>query len=406
MPRLINRLVLVSLFFVDPLVAGENLEYRSLAEYYAPVVYQETRSATLDFITRFDFDGDWNGANNWDNAYLFELPAYVYYAMIESSGHYFITYAFFHPRDYTARPMEGFVPKTEHENDMEGCTLVIEKDETAWGRPILLETLAHDHFYKYDNPHYPQVEEGSASLDGSIVFLKQEDATRHRQPAIYIEPEGHGVKAATEQVLDSSFQHPGVIYRFAGRGAEVPPSNTATDVSYDLISIEETLWAKRSEVGKNSLYCCSDLYSLPDGQMTPLGSSFNGPIGSCAANGGGIKPMMAPSRRVTGFVILFLPTASNLQLAVLLKPTSTILISKWRLALDALRAPFAQRAARARQSKKPLLPPSWVSAKSCWRVVFHPRKLETEPNNSFSQIRSCWNGPRGEISNDGAGTKL
>ncbi|MCZ6768220.1 MAG: hypothetical protein O7D93_03130 [Acidobacteria bacterium] len=283
MPRLINRLVLVSLFFVDPLVAGENLEYRSLAEYYAPVVYQETRSATLDFITRFDFDGDWNGTNNWDNAYLFELPAYVYYAMIESSGHYFITYAFFHPRDYTARPMEGFVPKTEHENDMEGCTLVIEKDETAWGRPILLETLAHDHFYKYDNPHYPQVEEGSASLDGSIVFLKQEDATRHRQPAIYIEPEGHGVKAATEQVLDSSFQHPGVIYRFAGRGAEVPPSNTATDVSYDLISIEETLWAKRSEVGKNSLYCCSDLYSLPDGQMTPLGSSFNGPIGSCAA---------------------------------------------------------------------------------------------------------------------------
>lgn len=283
MPKLINRLLLVSLFFVDPLVAGENPEYRSLAEYYAPVVYQETRSATLDFITRFDFDGDWNGANNWDNAYLFELPAYVYYAVIESSGHYFITYAFFHPRDYTARPMEGFAPKTEHENDMEGCTLVIEKDETAWGRPILLETLAHDHFYKYDNPHYPQVEEGSASLDGSIVFLKQENATRHRQPALYIEPEGHGVKAATKQVLDSSFQHPGVIYRFAGRGAEVPPGKTATDVSYDLISIEETLWAKRLEVGKNSLYCCSDLYSLPGGQMTPLGSSFNGPIGSCAA---------------------------------------------------------------------------------------------------------------------------
>jgi len=91
MVSLISRLVLVSLFFVDPLVAEENLEYRSLAEYYAPVVYQETRSATLDFNTRFDFDGDWNGANNWDNAYLFELPAYVYYAVIESSGHYFIT---------------------------------------------------------------------------------------------------------------------------------------------------------------------------------------------------------------------------------------------------------------------------------------------------------------------------
>ena len=53
-------------------------EHRKIAEYYAPVIYQETKSAVLDFVTRFDFDGDWNGANNWKHAYLYELPANVY----------------------------------------------------------------------------------------------------------------------------------------------------------------------------------------------------------------------------------------------------------------------------------------------------------------------------------------
>ncbi|MEW5977578.1 MAG: hypothetical protein AB1898_17430 [Acidobacteriota bacterium] len=257
--------------------------HRRLAEYYAPVIYQETKSHVLDFITRFDFDGDWNGANNWQNAYTHELPGYVYYAVIESTDHFFITYTFFHPRDYTGRPLEGFAPKTEHENDMEGCTLLIEKDRTEWGKPILLETLAHDHFFKYDNPHYRRVKGPSSGLDGSIVFLKKVDDTHHREPAIYIEPEGHGVKGASESVRDPSFKHPGVIYRFAGRGAEVPKGATDPDVSYELISIEETLWSRRLDVGKDQAYCCADRYSTSGGRTTLLGSSFNGPIGGCAA---------------------------------------------------------------------------------------------------------------------------
>jgi len=265
--------------------AAEKPEHRALAEYYAPVVYQESKSAVLDYITRFDYDGDWNGANNWRNAYRYELRAYVYYAVVESTNHVFITYAFYHPRDFTARPLEGMAPKTEHENDMEGCMLVVEKDKTLWGKAILLETLAHDHFFKYDNPNYRRVKKGKRSLrlDGSIVFLKQIDATHHQQPAIYIEPEGHGVKAATEQVRAQDFKHPGIIYRFAGRGAELPRSNSDPDVSYDLIAIEDSLWTRRAEIGPASLYCCGDSYTLPGGQTILLGSAFNGPIGGCAA---------------------------------------------------------------------------------------------------------------------------
>ncbi|MFN8007028.1 MAG: hypothetical protein U0V70_08410 [Terriglobia bacterium] len=276
-------LIVICMAWGGPGFAAGKSDYRALAEYYAPVIYQESHSVVLDSITRFDFDGDWNGANNWRNAYLYDLPGYVYYAVIESTQHYFITYAFYHVRDYTARPFEGFAPKTEHENDMEGCTLTIEKDGTRWGKPLLLETLAHDHFYIYDNPHSKRASPGQAPVDGAIVFLKQEDATHHRQPALAIEAEGHGVKAASEEVTAENYQHPGMIYRFAGRGAELPQSKNDPDVSYDLISIEETLWAKRNEVGGSTLYCCTDSYAVPKGESVQIGCSFNGPIGSCSA---------------------------------------------------------------------------------------------------------------------------
>lgn len=74
-----------------------------------------------------------------------------------------------------------------------GCSQTI-----LQGKPILLETLAHDHFYKYDNPRYRKASKGAMPLDGSIVFLKQVDDEHDSEPAIYIDPEGHGVTAATQ----------------------------------------------------------------------------------------------------------------------------------------------------------------------------------------------------------------
>jgi hypothetical protein len=262
-------------------VAAENADHRRLAEHYAPVVFQESRSTVLDFITRFDYDGDWRGDNNWRNAYLFDLPGYAYYSVIESTSHYFITYAFYHPRDYTARPYEGFAPKTEHENDMEGCTVTIEKDGTAFGQVVLLETLAHDVFYKYDNRDNRRVSAGSLKLDGSIAFVDG-------RPAIFIEAEGHGVKAAARSVTSAAqapaggaaASFPGIVYRYTGT-ASVPESNRDPRATYDLISIEDTIWAHRFDVG--STFCCADSYAMAGGARVNIGSAFNGPVGGCAA---------------------------------------------------------------------------------------------------------------------------
>ena len=42
--------------------------YFALAEHYAPYLAQETWfTPKADYITRFDYDGDWRGDNNWEN---------------------------------------------------------------------------------------------------------------------------------------------------------------------------------------------------------------------------------------------------------------------------------------------------------------------------------------------------
>src|SRR4051812_41075251 len=76
---------------------------REIAARFAPIFYQGLGpTKRSDYITNFDFDGDWRGDNNWANAEdrRFSMKAYVYYGVSETPTHFFIHYAVFHPRDY------------------------------------------------------------------------------------------------------------------------------------------------------------------------------------------------------------------------------------------------------------------------------------------------------------------
>lgn len=55
---------------------------KEIAAQFAPVFYQGLgNSPRSDYITNFDFDGDWQGDNNWRNLDDRSLPlrAYIYY---------------------------------------------------------------------------------------------------------------------------------------------------------------------------------------------------------------------------------------------------------------------------------------------------------------------------------------
>jgi hypothetical protein len=233
---------------------------REIAVKFAPIFYQAFDEKRFDYLTNFDFDGDWRGDNNWANAAKTEFPmrAYIYYSVSETPTHYFIHYAVFHPRDYKGGERRGLILSEviregakigvpydptgkldeavlAHENDMEGCLVVAEKrgDNLKQAEVQFVETLAHNKFSKY-------VIETPATQSFKTVKLDGERAK------LFIEAKGHGIQAYRgdeKEILDKNF----LIYSFTGQ-AENPEEQNQTSVGYDLLPLYNTLWTRAQKM--------------------------------------------------------------------------------------------------------------------------------------------------------------
>ena len=219
-----------------PVVMAEPAPYEELARHYAPVIYQGAAS-DQDYITAVDFDGDWIGNNNWENQPSGDLSAYVYNSIVETESHWFLFYAIFHPHDYTDEPCD----KSDgcHENDMESLQVVVAKDGSAYGRPIALFTLAHSHIYLY--PFDNAVKKGALRPHGQA---QEEEG----HPVVWIETYGHGIYGRAEILVPGK-----MIYR-VGDQAEIPEGIKDDDVRYELVSIYDTLWQHRDEIGPGQAF--------------------------------------------------------------------------------------------------------------------------------------------------------
>lgn len=278
-----------------------------VAVHFAPVFHQALGSSPrFDYLTRFDFDRDWRGDNNWANAAdpQFPLEAFVYFSVIESERHYFIHYAVFHPRDYkggeqygallseiiragvllggeydpTGRATEAVLA---HENDVEGALVVAEKSSDltlADSRVVLVETLAHNTFLDYA-PAGSQTSLPAVDLQGT-------------RPVLFIEPMGHGIQALKNDTLQKRMSQNGVVvYRYAGK-AQVPDSSGGYEVGYDLLPTLTTLWARAGDM-PNATYGETHDYGVltlpvktPDGRaqrqfrVGVRGSALRGVVGA------------------------------------------------------------------------------------------------------------------------------
>ena len=247
---------------------GFEADYR-IAATYAPVFRQALGDTPrYDYITRFDFDGDWAGDNNWDNAgnESYTLPAAVYFNVTETQTHYFIHYAAFHPRDYKGGAAAG-VGLSEliregvgrfgdydptglaesavlaHENDMEGALVVAEK---AGGQRavVYVETLAHNQFLKYHS------QQGLAAILGGRSESVQLEGGH---PVLYIEPKGHGIEAYQAEESVSEDVRGFVIYRFTGESETASATSGEQAVGYDLVPMASLLWPL-AQGGDNQTY--------------------------------------------------------------------------------------------------------------------------------------------------------
>jgi len=214
--------------------------YRDLAEHYAPYVGQETWfNPKADYLARFDHDGDWHGDNNWENSPVGSSQAYVYYAAMETDTHWFVTYNFFHARDYSDKCVIG----TCHENDNEGIFLTIQKDGSRYGRLRTLESLAHNNIYSFTSDR--AIRDGAHGIDGEIEIYDRS------HPVVFLEAGGHGAYGSTSSHsffgLDDGFKSgTGVTYVYRGR-AERPQSAVDREVGYELLEIYDHWWRRAND---------------------------------------------------------------------------------------------------------------------------------------------------------------
>ncbi|WP_306204407.1 hypothetical protein [Actinoplanes sp. RD1] len=229
-----------------PAPAHAAVSRSQLALRWAPIHYQDvdaTGSHALggrsDYLTKVDFDGDLTGRNNWDNAATAgaSFGAAAYYSVVETSSHWYITYFFFHPRDWVDHPFF----ETEHENDGEGLLLAIERDGSDYGVLRSAVTVAHSDFYSYA-PAGSTWTNGGETIDGTLQLQSSpHDSFQH--PVTAQEAQGHGLKAYPQYTINGD----GLVY-YPSTTSETPGSTNDRDVQYQLIDIFATggLWAQRT----------------------------------------------------------------------------------------------------------------------------------------------------------------
>ncbi len=242
---------------LPPAAARAPVTADDYASHWAPVWYQDTDSSRpwADYITGVDFDGDWQGDNNWDNLEKGKgnRSAKIYSSVVETETHVFLTYADFHAQDWEEIcKVPVFMEKDGcHENDMEGAMLVIRKDGSRFGKLELMATQAHGHLYLTSND--PRItSKGVAEISDAPIVM---EGGSH--PQLFSQAKGHGVCAAQDGRCGqktggrgAGVEFPGgdgVVYRVGEKG-ETPSSRNDRDVAYELVSLEETLWARRTDI--------------------------------------------------------------------------------------------------------------------------------------------------------------
>lgn len=241
-------------------------------ERFAPVIRQDTADdgddGAKDWITALDFDGDWILDNSWesqgerDGDRLRHAPlATVYTGAVFTETHAFLTYAWFHPRDWSAgvtgnhwlrnvveKVSFGKIPHSAHENDLEGALLVVDLERQE---VVVVETIYHSLFQKYwRDPHVQPTGDGEG-FNGA--FRADEEG----RPILMVQSHGHGVQAwdgkpfpgkhddgvvylpGAEAGNPEDYEEVGEAARFeADRGGRV------RQVPYAMVPLEEELWPR------------------------------------------------------------------------------------------------------------------------------------------------------------------
>jgi hypothetical protein len=249
--------------------------YKTLAGKYAPLLYQatNTESPQYDYLTRFDFDGDWVAENNVisvKNASKFE--ASLYYSVTETKSHFFITYSFFYPYRFAEEEDDRFG------NDVSGGLVVVRKIDEA---PLAVET-----YFKKDNDErsFSFVTEESGLVTAGKTFTDFHFDGLY--PAATLFPDGRyvgylssrkhesclwldenngfldgcilnaGVKNSMQKI-EYVFKD-GMVDALSKEGGKYPQAKQS--VGYGLVHLLDSWWVRRTDVGQAQMWASEYTY--------------------------------------------------------------------------------------------------------------------------------------------------
>ena len=235
-----------------------NWNSHEIAVKYAPVLYQELHKNSLyahwDYICALNFDEDWNPLNNSENLEKgkFSLEACLYYSVVESETHFFISYSLFHPLDWNYTD-DGRLRKW-YENSMRHLQVVVEKEsrDSIGGNVILLALQKTREFEVYKKQGVDVYNRKKYLADGELIFCdRQGHITKSGDHVVlFIETGTHSLSLVSQK-MGSLIQKKNTYVLPRGvqyvpnpeEGGSPVPGKSFQVVHYSLTDISSTLWA-------------------------------------------------------------------------------------------------------------------------------------------------------------------
>ncbi|HME54943.1 MAG TPA: hypothetical protein VKM55_22245 [Candidatus Lokiarchaeia archaeon] len=209
---------------------------KTIAMRYSPIIIQDSRS-TADKFTEFNFDGDWNPLNNWQDLDVYSNPQpTIYYQVLETENYFFVYYFLFYPRN-----VENIsIFHDYHENDLEAFFLAASKNAQLSNITSisLLEFEYHGSLNMYTN---------DSSLQSRCGYAKKPCACMQMNgshPVIFSETGGHGLTMPTSLSYMSNYvlyyncsENPSSVLGFGGQ-----------NMTYDLEPVYTTFWKYKQTI--------------------------------------------------------------------------------------------------------------------------------------------------------------
>ncbi len=232
-----------------------------IAHRHAPIIkHQKKKNVSIpqsrfDFLTSFNFDGDLITSNNRERIEEDEnqelgLLASIYYAVVESETHWFLTYHFYHIADYSYAFWSRLPLGIQHENDGENVTFVIQKKIGAQKEQLVLAALnKHNRSVLYapkDSPYFSKELKRLLMVDG--------------KPVLFIDWGSHAIEG------NANYKN-SILYEVIG-STELPSAwgMEKESYKYQLLSIYKEHWNRFQEglMGDGKLFDGSFDYKAHD----------------------------------------------------------------------------------------------------------------------------------------------